>query len=94
VEQLRIPRVQELELRLDRLDHEPLAHTANQPPSAVGAGVQYDKSRTTVPPASRASLAGEAYAEILAYILEVNGIAAGAADLPPGGDALTPMRIP
>jgi hypothetical protein len=47
-----------------------------------------------VPPASRASLAGEAYAEILAYILEVNGIAAGAADLPPGGDALTPMRIP
>jgi hypothetical protein len=34
------------------------------------------------------------YAEILAYILEVNGIAAGAADLPPGGDALTPMRIP
>ncbi len=54
----------------------------------------YDKSRDTMPPARPASLADEAYAEILAYIFEVNGIPAGAAELPPGGDALARMRIP
>jgi PQQ-dependent dehydrogenase (s-GDH family) len=54
----------------------------------------YDKSRDTMPPARPASLADEAYAGILAYIFEVNGIPAGAAELPPGGDALARMRIP
>jgi PQQ-dependent dehydrogenase (s-GDH family) len=54
----------------------------------------FEKSRDTMPPAAPASLSDEVYAEILAYMLEVNGVAAGAADLPPGGDALRRMRIP
>jgi hypothetical protein len=39
-------------------------------------------------------LTGEAYAEILAHILDVNGVAAGRAELPAGGEALRRMRIP
>jgi len=54
----------------------------------------YEKARDTMPPAAPGRLAGEAYADILAYIFEVNGMAAGDADLPAGGDALARMRIP
>jgi mono/diheme cytochrome c family protein len=52
------------------------------------------KSRDTMPPAAPRSLPDAAYAEIVAYILEVNGAVAGAAGLPAGGDRLTRMRIP
>ena len=54
----------------------------------------YSKSRDTMPPGAPASLPDAAYAEIVAYILEVNGAVAGAAELPAGGDRLTRMRIP
>jgi mono/diheme cytochrome c family protein len=52
------------------------------------------KSRNTMPPAAPASLPDAAYAEVVAYILEVNGAIAGTAELPAGGDRLTRMRIP
>ena len=47
-----------------------------------------------MPPAAPASLPDAAYAEVVAYILEVNGGVAGTAELPAGGDRLTRMRIP
>jgi PQQ-dependent dehydrogenase (s-GDH family) len=52
------------------------------------------KSRNTMPPAAPASLSDAAYADVVAYILEVNGAIAGTAELPAGGDRLTRMRIP
>jgi PQQ-dependent dehydrogenase (s-GDH family) len=52
------------------------------------------KSRNTMPPAAPASLPDAGYAEVVAYILEVNGAVAGTAELPAGGDRLTRMRIP
>jgi PQQ-dependent dehydrogenase (s-GDH family) len=54
----------------------------------------YEKARNTMPPAKPSSLAEETYADILAYILEVNGTGAGDAELPAGGDGLARMRIP
>ena len=54
----------------------------------------YEKSRKTMPPASPGSLTDTAYADILAHILEVNGVAGGDAELPAGGNSLTQMRIP
>jgi PQQ-dependent dehydrogenase (s-GDH family) len=52
----------------------------------------YDRART-MPPSAPASLQDEAYANIVAYILEVNGVKAGNAKLPAGGAALDKMTI-
>jgi PQQ-dependent dehydrogenase (s-GDH family) len=52
----------------------------------------YDKART-MPPASPASLPDDTYAGIVAYVFEVNGFAAGNANLPAGGEALDKMTI-
>jgi len=52
----------------------------------------HEKSRT-MPPASPGSLPAKAYAEIVAYMLEVNGFKPGAAELPTGGDGLGRMVI-
>jgi mono/diheme cytochrome c family protein len=52
----------------------------------------YDKART-MPPAAPASLPDDTYANIAAYIFEVNGFAAGDANLPAGADALDKMTI-
>ncbi|MBI4907568.1 MAG: c-type cytochrome, partial [Acidobacteria bacterium] len=52
----------------------------------------HSKSRT-MPPAAPASLSAAAYANIIAYILEVNGSKPGSAELPGGGDSLNRMRI-
>ena len=52
----------------------------------------YDKART-MPPASPASLPDETYANIAAYIFEVNGFQAGNVNLPAGGEALDKMTI-
>jgi mono/diheme cytochrome c family protein len=52
----------------------------------------YDKART-MPPASPASLPDDTYANIAAYIFEVNGFQAGNANLPAGGEALDKMTI-
>ncbi|CAN5836836.1 hypothetical protein BH24ACI4_BH24ACI4_27790 [soil metagenome] len=40
-----------------------------------------------MPPAMSASLTGETYAEIVAYVFDVNGMPAGDAELPAGGRA-------
>ncbi|MEO8129467.1 MAG: glucose/sorbosone family PQQ-dependent dehydrogenase [Bryobacteraceae bacterium] len=52
----------------------------------------YDKSKT-MPPAAPASLKGEAYANIVAYILQMNGVKPGKAKLQPGSEALGKMTI-
>jgi len=52
----------------------------------------YDKART-MPPASPASLPDDTYANILAYIFQVNGFEASDASLPAGGEALDKMTI-
>ena len=52
----------------------------------------YEHSRK-MPPATPASLTNDVYADIVAYIFEVNGFKPGDARLPPGGDALDTMTI-
>jgi mono/diheme cytochrome c family protein len=53
----------------------------------------YEKSHETMPPAAPRSLPKESYANIVAYVLEVNGYKAGGGELPAGGEALKQMRI-
>ena len=53
----------------------------------------YDRSHKTMPPAAPGSLPGDTYANIVAYILELNGFKAGGAKLPAGGEALDKMAI-
>jgi PQQ-dependent dehydrogenase (s-GDH family) len=52
----------------------------------------FEKSKT-MPPAAPASLPDETYANIVAYILEVNGFKSGAVRLPAGGDGLLEMSL-
>jgi PQQ-dependent dehydrogenase (s-GDH family) len=52
----------------------------------------YDHTRN-MPPAAPASLQDDTYADIVAYILEVNGFKASDTSLPAGGDALDKMTI-
>jgi cytochrome c5 len=54
----------------------------------------FEKSRRTMPPALPASLPADVYAAIVAYVLDVNGVAAGVTALPSGGEGLVGMRIP
>ncbi len=53
----------------------------------------YDRARTTMPPSAPGSLSADAYASIVAYILEINGFQAGSTPLPAGGDALDKMVL-
>jgi hypothetical protein len=46
-----------------------------------------------MPPASPGSLPAARYADVVAYILEMNGATAGPAPLPAGGAALESMKI-
>ena len=57
-------------------------------------GALYEKARKTMSSASPGSLTDTAYANIVAHILEVNGVAVGDAELPTDGNSLAPMRIP
>lgn len=52
----------------------------------------YDKTRT-MPPSLPASIPTNTYANIVAYILDVNGYKPGEKALPPGGEALEQMAI-
>jgi mono/diheme cytochrome c family protein len=52
----------------------------------------YDDAKT-MPPSAPASLQDETYADIVAYVLEVNGFRAAHAKLSHGGDALAKMTI-
>jgi mono/diheme cytochrome c family protein len=56
----------------------------------VGAFLTKSK---TMPPASPNSLPEQTYADIVAYVLEVNGYAAGAGKLEAGAANLEEMRI-
>jgi PQQ-dependent dehydrogenase (s-GDH family) len=53
----------------------------------------YDRAHKTMPPAAPGSLPKDSYADIVAYILELNGFKAGDAPLPAGGEALDKMAI-
>jgi len=53
----------------------------------------YDKAQKTMPPAAPKSLPNESYANIVAYILETNGMKPGETALPAGPDALEKMVI-
>lgn len=61
----------------------------------VGRSVRafYDRAHKTMPPAAPASLPKDAYANIVAYILELNGFKAGGTQLGPGSEALEKMVI-
>ncbi len=56
-------------------------------------GALYEKSKSTMPPAAPASLPVETYANVVAYVLEVNGFKPGEAALPAGGEGLNGMTI-
>ena len=47
-----------------------------------------------MPPSRPASLGDETYADLVAYMLQVNGVAAGDVELPADRDALNQMVIP
>ena len=53
----------------------------------------YDRAHKTMPPAAPASLPADTYANIVAYILEVNGLKAGNAKLDPAAEAIEKMVI-
>lgn len=53
----------------------------------------YDRAQKTMPPAAPSSLDKSTYADILAYVLELNGFQPGTAALPAGGDELDKMSI-
>ena len=54
----------------------------------------YERAQKTMPPAAPASLPKESYANIVAYILDMNGFKAGDSPLPAGGgEALDSMTI-
>ena len=53
----------------------------------------YDRAQKTMPPAAPASLSKDSYAEIVAFILEVNGFKAGGTALKADGDAADKMTI-
>jgi hypothetical protein len=46
-----------------------------------------------MPPAAPASLPDDAYADIVAYVLQINGFKSSDIRLPAGGDALDKMTI-
>jgi hypothetical protein len=53
----------------------------------------YDRAHKTMPPAAPGSLPTDAYANIVAYILEVNGVKAGDTPLAAGSETLDRMVI-
>jgi mono/diheme cytochrome c family protein len=61
--------------------------------SGRSVGALFAKSQKTMPPAAPGSLTGDAYANIVAYILETNGLKAGGTALPAGGEGLDKMAI-
>jgi len=58
-------------------------------------GDLFERSSTKMPPKAkdRPHLTHEAYADIVAYILEQNGFPAGASELPPSIDALLEIEM-
>jgi alcohol dehydrogenase (cytochrome c) len=50
--------------------------------------------QTKMPPGNPAGLAADVYSQILAYVLQQNGVAAGASELPSSASALASMILP
>jgi mono/diheme cytochrome c family protein len=57
------------------------------------AGDLYRKAHDTMPPSRPGTLAATDYADIIAYVLSVNGLAAGDAELPADPAVLDGMTI-
>ena len=57
-------------------------------------GALYSHTHDRMPPSRPASLADETYADLVAYMLQVNDIAPGEVELPADVDALNQMVIP
>ena len=57
-------------------------------------GALYTHTHDRMPPSRPASLGDESYADLVAYMLQVNGVAVGDVELPADRDALTQMVIP
>lgn len=53
----------------------------------------YDQIRTTMPEDGPGSLRNQEYADVLAYILDLNGVPAGPVELTPEGEALRSIRV-
>ena len=53
----------------------------------------YDRAQKTMPPAAPGSLSKDTYANIVAYILDLNEFKSGTAPLPAGGEMLDKMTI-
>jgi alcohol dehydrogenase (cytochrome c) len=53
----------------------------------------YDRARTTMPPSQPGSLPADTYANIVAYILQVNGFKTGKAPLKAIGESLDKMVL-
>ena len=53
----------------------------------------YDRARATMPPAAPGSLSPDAYADIVAHILETNGFKPGSAALQPGDATANRMEL-
>ncbi|RYG99399.1 MAG: cytochrome c, partial [Alphaproteobacteria bacterium] len=57
-------------------------------------GALYTHTHDRMPPSRPASLGDETYADLVAYILQVNGVAAGDTELPADVEKLGEMVIP
>ena len=53
----------------------------------------FDQVRQKMPKNDPGSLSQQEYAQLVAYLLRINGVPAGDTDLPADGDALKKMRI-
>jgi S-disulfanyl-L-cysteine oxidoreductase SoxD len=53
----------------------------------------FDLVRTTMPNDNPGSLSRQQYADVVAYVLKLNGFPAGAADVPSGDDSLKVIKI-
>lgn len=53
----------------------------------------YDQIRTTMPEDGPGSLRNQEYADVLAYILDLNGVPAGTVELIPEGEALRNITV-
>jgi mono/diheme cytochrome c family protein/sugar lactone lactonase YvrE len=61
--------------------------------NGLTVGDLFERMRTTMPMSAPRSLAREAYADILAYLLKFNGFPAGSSELAARGEALAAIRI-
>jgi cytochrome c5 len=53
----------------------------------------YDQVKQKMPKNDPASLTAEEYAQVVAYLLKINGVPAGKSDLPADSDALKKIKI-